>query len=242
MTILIAGDSWGCGEWPRGDQSDGSTVLHGGLAEYCQQAGYDIINLSRGGTSNLQIYRAIKGYLERYPDLEIDKIFVFQTEYTRDQGFTFDEDWTSILEADTLAGIWISRFYSFLADIAEESNCKIYIIGGCSDTIWLDNITDHYPGLHIACQSLTNLILNNNQQVDKPVLSWYSIGDVELINRIKKLLPATRINNLIELITLGYERENLLWANPKYFYPDGIHPNRLGHKILFNYLKEKNYL
>ena len=242
MTILVAGDSWGCGEWPRGDTPN-RQPSHGGLAQYLSECGLEVLNLSRGGSSNSGIAQSLRNYLSRQSDPQIEKIFVFQTEYTRDQHFIFEEDWASVTEADTVSGIWISRFYYSLSDIAAEYKCKIYLIGGCSDTLWFENIDRQYPGLNIACQSMTNLILTRNPMVEhNPVLDWYNQSSVELVKKIKKQLPQDKIQQLIKLVDLGLERENIIYNTPKYFWPDGVHPNRVGHKILFNYLKEQGYL
>jgi hypothetical protein len=52
--ILISGDSWSCGEWaPDHPKVDKNVILHGGLAQYLKEQGYPVINLGRGGGSNL---------------------------------------------------------------------------------------------------------------------------------------------------------------------------------------------
>ena len=42
-TIIITGDSWGCGEW---GVDTNTPIVHGGLSDYFEQDGYNIINLS----------------------------------------------------------------------------------------------------------------------------------------------------------------------------------------------------
>ena len=105
------------------------------------------------------------------------------------------------------------------------------------DTIWLDNMEDCYPGVSIVCQSMVNLIMNQNHQIETPVLSWFDSSSINMIPRIKEKLENKEIEKLLIMIDHGMGREDLLFGNPKYFWPDGTHPNRLGHKILFDFLQ-----
>ena len=50
--VVIAGDSWGCGEWTQRDHRD-YYVSHAGLAQYLADDGYQVINLSQPGAGNL---------------------------------------------------------------------------------------------------------------------------------------------------------------------------------------------
>ena len=238
MTILIAGDSWGCGEWP-GIEVESQQPIHQGLAQYIKEDNSNVVNISRGASSNIMIYQSIDSYLSRLSNSDITKIFVFQTEYTRDYPFGREEDWANVTEANSIADCWIDRFYNLLSELAKKYHCKIYLIGGVSDTL----ATIQQQGLEIACQSMTNLILTGRPNNDfQPVLSWYTSNDSVFVERLKSVLPNNKLEHLINLIDIGYERENILWNNPEYFYPDGAHPNRKGHKILFDYLKSQGYL
>lgn len=238
MTILIAGDSWGCGEW----NIECSAVLHKGLEQYLVDDGYTVINLSKGGISNLDIVNRLTHWFERFDDVSVSKIFIFQTEFTRDfkhdvmqQHFNTD-DWC-IESVDELASIWIERFYQRLSELAQEKNCKVYLLGGVSDTIRFDSMENDYPMCNIACQSVVNLLVNNDSSVNQPVFSWFLKTDTKLIEKLKKF---TNVEKLIEYINLGIERESVLTEHPELFYPDGRHPNRNGHKILYDFLKREN--
>ena len=245
MKFLIAGDSWGCGEWDK----DCTHNPHRGLEQYLVEDGHQVTNLSNQGISNHDIYQRIDAYFRRNTTHTIDAVFVFQTEYNRDykhsdgwENELHAQDWAELVEPEDIAMRWISRFYKNLSNIFQKYNCAIYIIGGHSDTLWFDNMSDHYPGCEIVCQSMTNLILNGNHCVDQPVLSFYEQKTEELVKRVKSKLDDTdKLERLMTLIDQGYQREMLLRENPNYFYPDGIHPNRLGFKILYNYLKESQF-
>ena len=247
MTIMIAGDSWGCGERKHRIDHIGkypTELLHKGLEQYLVDEGHNVINVSKGGISNLDIISRMQKWANRYSDVVIDKIFVFQTEFSRD--FKHREyitaygsnDW-NISTVDELISIWVERFYYRLSEFAQSKNCKIYLLGGVSDTMWFDNMENDYPGCSIACQSVTNLLINNDSRVSQPVFSWFLNDDELLISCLKK---STDIAKLLDQIDLGIERENTLAENPDLFFPDGRHPNRTGYKILFNFLKENQFI
>lgn len=243
MNFILVGDSWGCGEWDK----DCSWNPHRGLEQFLLEDGHSVVNLSNQGISNHDIYQRIEHYFKRHTSHTIDSIIVFQTEYNRDykhsqgwEGVLDADDWNEIIEPEDIAMRWISRFYRNLSEISQRVGCQVFIIGGHSDTLWLDNMAEHYPGCEIVCQSMTNLILKGEHRISQPVLSFYEQRTEQLVQRIKsKLDSADRLEKLVALIDQGYQREMLLRENPAYFYPDGIHPNRQGIRILYDFLKGK---
>lgn len=241
MNILIAGDSWGCGEWDV--NCDYNT--HKGLQQFLEDDGHQVFNVSHQGLGNHEIYLNIKAFLDRSFISQIDLVIVFQSEYNRDykfsgawQNYLSAEDWENIKEANSAAHRWLSRFYRNLSDISLSTNIPIKIIGGHADAIWLDDFENLYPGCTIACQSMTNLILANNHRIQDPVFSFYEKRTEPLVKKLKSLLGPDQIGDLLDLINNGIRREMLLRSNPEYFFPDGIHPNRKGYQILYDFLKD----
>lgn len=244
MNFLVVGDSWGCGEWDK----DCTHNPHRGLEQYLTEDGHQVTNLSNQGISNHDIYQRIETYFRRNPQHDIDAVFVFQTEWTRDYKHSSGwdnalqaNDWNEIKTAEDLGMRWISRFYRNLSEISAKVGCKVYVIGGASDALWLDNIEDHYPGCIVVCQSMTNLIINGDHRISTPVFSWYEQKAAELVQQLKAKLSQQELSNLLTLIDQGYQREILLRETPKYFYPDGIHPNRQGIRMLYDFLKQKYF-
>lgn len=241
MKILIAGDSWGRGEW----NTDCTGILHAGISQYLTDDGHLVENLSHGGLSNLDIVNRIKNRFDRYNDFEIpDIIMIFQTEYCRDfkhdvmQTHSGSKDWVGLEQVQDLIGRWVERFYMRLSEISTEFKVPIKIIGGCSDTMHFDNMSEDYPGCDIVCQSTTNLIVTGDHRVSTPVFSWYTKNTADLVKKIKANLPPRAIQTLMDDMDRGFQRECLLKENPEFFWPDGRHPNRQGHQILFNWLKD----
>jgi hypothetical protein len=242
---MLAGDSWGRGEW----DPTCSVILHSGLEKYLKESGHIVLNICIGGISNQDIVNRISNYLQRSSRLLPELILVFQTEYTRDfkhnkmQTDFFDsQDWTNLTNIQDLQNCWVERFYLQLCKIATMFSIPIKIIGGCSDTKFFDNMENDYPGCDIVCQSFTNLILNGQHTILNPVFSWYTQSAKNLIQKLYKVLPPASIDDLLNEMDRGFERECSLAENPDFFYPDGKHPNRIGHQILFDFLMSKKIL
>lgn len=242
--IIISGCSWSVGEWDVDHLDDEKTPVlqHGGLGQYIEESGKEVLNLGIPGGSNLAAAKRVQTWLERNPDVTVDKIFMFQTEYDRDHRMIFEDDFTNVTHANTIPNIWVARYCYRLVDIAKLANCTVYIIGGVADADWFDNFEQDYPGVKIACQSLTNLLINGNHRVDTPVLSWYNKYSPPLIKRIRSHLDAVETAKLLNDIDRGFERENLVFQHPEYFWPDGNHPNRAAHKVLYEFLIAQGYL
>lgn len=236
---IIAGDSWGCGEWMLTNES--YSVSHGGLSQYLRDDGHKVINLSRGGNSNWANYELLDVWLQNCLISHIQNIFIFQTEWFRDHELR--TPWTpknygyaiDAYDVNT-ASITISKWLYALSAIATRYNVKIGIIGGCSDTIWLDKFEMEYPGLYIACQSLTNLCVNDDHRVGTPVTGLHNSVSIAVCK--KQAVNQDALNKLLNEIDLGEARHEVWKQNLELFYPDGYHANRIAHRKLYDFLIE----
>lgn len=236
-TIIIAGDSWGCGEW---DTVNGSyTVVHDGLSKYIGDQGYNVINLCQPGGTNLISAELIENFLLTNQSLDITNIIIFQTEWYRDFRVMPNDELLEHISFGYVAckNRIISSFYYRLSRTSTKYQIPIHVIGGCSDTIWLDQFTIEYPGLDIACQSLTNLAINNDHKISNPVYSlMVSLPEIELL---KQHLSDNDVELLITDIDHGEQRYQIWSDYPEFFWPDNNHANRNTHKILFEFLKKQ---
>jgi hypothetical protein len=228
--IIIAGDSWGCGEWKS------NNISHSGITKHLIESGQFVINLSQPGGSNTQSADRVTNFLKVNSHYQVSKIIVFQTEWTRD---IFAEDVILVSEDSKhgyhyLKNRMISRFYYKLSTASLENNIPIYVVGGCSDTIWFDKFAIEYPGVEIICQSLTNLLLNNNHRNLDPVHSVFT--NEQVITYIKKHTNID-LELLLQKVNKGQQRLKQWETNKKYFWPDGVHPNQFAHTKLFEFLK-----
>ena len=230
--IVIVGDSWGCGEYNL------NTITHGGLAQYLAEDGQNVINLSVGGSSNWEIYERLKLFFDsgipNYIVKKIKMILVFQTEWTRDFSIKRSTCVDSRVGVDAIS-CWQYR----LSEVAVKHNIEIGLIGGCSDTMYLDQFKKEYSGLFIACQSVTNLCVNNNHRIDNPTF-FCRPGDELLLTLNDHYQKYSSINNLVSDLDKGLIRMDIWKNNKEWFFPDGNHINRAGHKKLHNFLKDNN--
>ena len=234
-TIVIAGASWGCGEW------NGSIISHLGLTQYLIDSNYQVINLSQPGGTNKDSSERVSDFLRVNKHLQIFCVIVFQTEWLRDVFKESPKTLANDLKSGYLGlkGRLISRFYYHLSQASVKNNIPIYIVGGCSDTLWIDKFEIEYPGLHIACQSLTNLLINGDHRNPDPVNGLFAINSESEVEYIKKNINSADLELLLEDINTGHQRLTLWSTNKEYFWPDGCHANRQAHQILFEFLKSQ---
>ncbi len=232
--IVINGDSWGCGElinkegpWERHGERE---VVHGGLAEYFCESGEICVNISAIGSTNLETVQRLEIFLIANQHLikEIKKIYIFQTEWSRDikvencKNNNYEE-----LKLNSL-----NYFYRSLSNLATQYNVKIHLIGGAGD---ISDDCLQYNNLQIACKSIYNLVTQTNAEsvydlfLDRPIVDYlnsqeqaFTIEDTQKINRD---------------IELADNRLNSFKSYKDLFYPDGYHANQKAHKILFDHLK-----
>lgn len=237
--ILICGDSWSCGEW------DNMSVTHRGLSGYIsEETHHQVVNLGMPGSSNLNTIKTVQTFLNLNPLIKIDQIIVFQTDYVRDTKYIDPGHLASQLQQGYIQfrARRISDFYYNLSSISKKYNIPVYIIGGLSDTVWVSHFSQIYQGVTIACQSFTNLLVNNCDRISVPVQSMYENTYQTFIDKIKNQSNLKEVEELINNIDLGLQRSKLFHDHPTWFYPDGGHPNRRGHLALFEFLCKNKIL
>ena len=238
--IIIAGDSWGCGEVGVPDDTGPfvqfGSVTHTGLEQYLQDDGYTVINLSVGDASNTDVWNQLNNSLNTLKSVgkvsDVDSIFVFQTEWHR--CYRRRLPLNSVIDIDYIRRI-ISGYYYRLSGLALKYNVRIGLIGGCSDVLWLDEFEKEYPGVFIACQSIINLCLNNNHRIENPLLDL--LPDLDIVDNMK----ANNFKNtefLLAQLTETSERTYNMSQCPQFFAPDFVHANRFAHQKLFDILRE----
>lgn len=240
--ILILGASWARGEWKAPPNSTRPSPVdeHNGLMQYLEESGHQVLNLAAPGASNMKIVKTLLQWIEHNSLSDVEKIFIFQSDYTSDADVADVEDYNKIDSPYFLAKLWLERFYQQLSCIATQHKISIHLIGGGVDTIWFNE--SDYPGVVIACQSLVNLILNGNHRVDDPVYSWYTTHSLNIVKKIKEKLTTNQMPVFLKMLDQAQERENTIFNTTEYFWPDGYHPNRKGHKVLYDFLLNQGYL
>lgn len=233
--IFIGGDSWGCGEWDR-NKFGRYGVTHRGLEQFFMDRSYTVINASVLSGSNHQSIQQLDLSLSLY--CKNDIVFWIQTDSLRDlEPFdTLNKDIVSAGGLDTLISDTVNQNYQNLDSIAKKLDTKIQCIGGKQD---LDLI---------QLEKFTNL---------NPFVSSWVYMIAGHFNEYKDLFPQhTLTNSVIRYIDrnamsteLFYNTIDILYSleqnfkiyDEEIFHPDGFHPNRNGHQIMFDYIiKELN--
>jgi hypothetical protein len=231
MTTVLCGDSWCCGVW----NISSSNITHPGLSQLLYERGVPTINLGIPGGNNRQTIHRVNQFIDQNPQVKIDRLIIFQTGLLR---IFKDSELLPELSCKKYADIesfYLTEFYCRLSDISQKINVPVYLIGGVGDTLWYDKFSTEHPGVQIVCQSFTNLLLYDNPRIDNPVT------DVFMPEKIYKILSHNK-QNLLDAVYSMETRLEIYKNNPQFFFPDGLHPNLLGHEKLYNLLVKTNLI
>jgi hypothetical protein len=228
MNILINGDSWGCGEWGTPDEENIVKnqnlpgLGHLGIEHYFREKGYSVKNISVGGTNNMDI-------CDRFDQEDLTQynyIFCFQTDHIRylntrllTNNGTEKVTWEKLIEHQRLH---FDEFYQRL----NSYNKTIYLLGGVNK-IQLD-IVGKYPNIVPIIPSVVEFITPHFGSHND---LWWGQWTLSI--------PYVDYNlDCLERIVQNKESsEFTMHSDFKYYYwPDLKHPNRRGHKVIFNYL------
>ena len=175
---------------------------------------------------------------------KIDKIFIFQTEWIREYRLRWHNPvkyTTPIITyhiprftpdlRDTNLDLW----YKALSDLAVAHSVNVALIGGCSDTKLVS-----YPHVKVACQSLTNLLINDCSEIENPVYCFRP--EAEFVAEAKRTASSDALDFLMQEIVQAESREQLWKSYPQWFWPDGNHANRQAHYKLYQFLKNQKWI
>jgi hypothetical protein len=227
--ILVSGDSWSCGSWRNAQLT--SSGISGCMIDH----GLSVINLGIPGGSNLDVTRSLKQFLQQNTHINVSLLVVFQTEYTRELELVYDD-----IDAGYQCTMQktVAKFYTALDNLG----IKTLLIGGASDTWAPEQVHKDYSNLFVACQSMTNFVINNNPNVKDPVLSTYSQNTFEIVEAMKRHGTSADNQDLISAMDHGGKRL-LSWGGANIAqWPDGYHPAQECHARLFDYITHQNFL
>jgi hypothetical protein len=194
-------------------------VLHTGLEYYLIESGHSVTNISIPGGSNKFIINTIR--LGESLDT-FDVIFYFQTDPFRDlRPYTnFKKDFTTYKQLISWQNLQLDLTYAQL----NKFRTKIYMLGGCSKLNL--SLISKYENLLPLIESIPEFLLSDYNHPEIWYSDWYDFIDRQIdIDSLNKLV----YNKNIQDSLANYR--NLFW-------PDGHHPNRFGHKKVFDYINE----
>jgi hypothetical protein len=240
-TILIIGDSWSQGELMDNKDDTGSIVVHAGTEQYLLDSGHTVINLGILGGSNTQ---AMQNY-QKFTD-HADYIFWFQTDPLRDvngknnDGELFIELLQRFNSIKAVFDYLIADVQNKINNIAINKNQIVHVIGGFS--VLTPNINKF--------SNLRNFITNVSALIDPqtnfevygyfPEFDWF-INIVEYYKKHNLVSDSVLSYITQEYIDIMSEHQHIfeyMSNNKQYYWPDNRHPNRHGHKIIFNQIEK----
>ena len=231
--ILIGGDSWGCGEWHK------ICVSHKGLEQYFTDAGYIVLNSSKGDSTNSESVRRLLGLLEE-SYTPGDVVFWFKTDTIRDirPYDTFTEKLKQSGSIHDLIDSLSDKTYSSLQNLAVKYNTSINLIGGYSNLNV--QLVSKYSNLLPLVPSMVDFLVGHVPVCSALTKDFRGISDWGIKNIDLSSLDYPISQQLIDYLDCMYHARDTIFRQP-IFYPDGDHPNRNGHKLLFDYItKELN--
>ena len=250
MKVYVGGDSWACGEW-QADPSHhtGVSVAHAGLSQYLRDRGYKVINCASGGACNRETVGLLDNELVEIPfgaktHYEPGDIVIWvQTDHIRNLRHIppnrYEKLTPAIKEAGGVYNLAINLLipdYTRLNSIAERHNCIIHCIGG-SANIHVSITNAKFKNLNCLVKSWNQLLLPLEDMESGFMVSpmdW-ATKDIDM-NQFDTPL---RYKVIDEMTTIaGYQHT---FDRYPQVYPDRLHPDRNGHKILFDtVIKELN--
>jgi lysophospholipase L1-like esterase len=149
-----------------------------------------------------------------------------------------------LVELKSIRGVFdyiLLNTYSLLDAAAKQKNEKIFALGGFAT---VDDQIQNFTNLVNFVPSIISLIDPSKSfsaysffmrfdwfvDVIENISSNYSL-EQEIIDTLKE--------EYIHMVDENVKMKNYLKENKKYFWPDGMHPNREGHRIIFNKIKEE---
>ena len=234
--ILILGDSWSQGEIEYNVKADRHVVTHKGLEQYLVDNGAQIDNLGGLGESNAWALSQFESY-----NKIVDAVLWFQTDVNRD--YLEDTFLTKLKETRSIKSLFRNHIidtYDKMNSSARQKNTTVYVIGGFSAV--LEDEVKEFNNIKCAIPCVINLIQPNANITFYDSFSqqlWFMClielvkadpyWDKDSINKLK--------SEWLELQEKSTKFNLLMKKDKEHFWPDGLHPNRYGHKIIYNKIK-----
>lgn len=212
--ICIAGDSWGVGVWPPPPPRPAlspSLMLHGGLAEFLSK-NHIVINASAAGDSNSGAFSKVEYNLAHHGPF--DMIFWFFTDPLRDLRPKFSPFYDEGVTFEKILNIQRTRTIKAFENF-NKLDIPVYCMGG---TVRLDlNLIKHYRNLIPFIPCITEYLEPKYEHPDIWQSDWMEhVGSQFSLECLDKFLENKR-------------KQDKLLEFKRHFWPDGAHPNELGH-------------
>lgn len=244
--IFVAGLSWARGEW----DPDRPVVLHDGIKQYFADAGYTVVDASQARSYHSRVITHLNKKLEQHYkegdivffimadpllDLIMPELSTMQVKRSMDVT-NLPEFTESVKQAGGLLNLVQQQqdnIYSQLDSLAKKYNTKIHCIGGTYNVN--TNLLGRYINLLPTVVSWIYLLAGQYREhpgTDSPefgITHTWGVDYIDLSTFDSEF--AKQVQQEFEVIS-----DSTKILNERIFHPDGLHPNRKGHKILYDHL------
>jgi hypothetical protein len=217
MRFLITGDSWSQGEWD-GYPTD-YQVTHAGVHQYLLDDGHEVYNVGQGGYNNLESFAAAKNHTDSF-----DHLIFFYTDPLRQ---ATESDIKNVLPF-VLIKDHNKLLINELLKFKQEKQCKITVIGGCA------KFTGSTDSIDYIVPSIGEFLVP--EFIDSEFMT--SREWEEHFFKHEKNFNIVQKQQWLKILSKAGDKYKLWNQKKEYFWPDGLHANRHGTKILYNKLKE----
>jgi len=210
-------------------------ITHEGLKQYFSYAGFTVFNTSIGASSNKDSVTRLTNTLENQFSTG-DVVLFIQTDPLRDLRpyHTLTQEIVNHGGVNSLRISLLCDTYKQLQNTANEVKCEILVIGGIADLYLpgFDDLKNVIPFVDSWVHLLVGHMSAYQHLFPHWITSDYNIHNIDLC-----MLSNDLRKKVID--EMHHTEECLKMYQEKIFRPDGRHPNRDGHKILFDHIVEK---
>jgi hypothetical protein len=223
--IIIAGDSYGLGEW-----GIGTRVTHPGINQYFREWGYNVINCAGPGYSLEESFWSLRDCMSNCYQTE-DIVLWIQTDPSRSiDHSTLAQDLKSNNGLNPLLYDILDKNYADINDLGKQHDTLIHAIGGLFDL----RCDKTYSNLHFLIKSWMALLMQDRH----PTYFEKHFGIVKSVD-IKQIALEQFDHALAQkvVVELGqWSQNDQILDQNRHIFTDGFHPSRQGHRILFEHL------
>ena len=211
-TVVIIGDSWACGEWGWSAQGQ-YCVLHTGIQHYLETAGYPVHNLAQGGQSNRRSVDAL--LTAGFQPAEVMVLWVL-TDPMRDIPPT--------RIARSLPAFLSQRNELMRLQLDRTQTWSIGMIGGLAAVP--DWVTAEFSQVRVIQPDWVDWLCPGRGGVQSLGLGriWQYRNPLPDLMTYFEQQEQNRADWLYQARYVGDSVQN------RYWWPDGVHPNRLAHQ------------
>jgi hypothetical protein len=217
--IIVAGDSWGEGQWFDSPSHMPMPKWPGFHYYWTWHHGYEAINISYGGYSNHQAVSALDMHFAQAHCWKTAKVIIWLTCVLRDYPLDHEID-----DMDSWTHNHYKNIFERLTLLSQRYDCEISILGGLGDIPWCfpTKLSDRVT---ILLHSTAKFV-NPDYDADSPY------GHFTLVDH----LPAGTAR---QKVFAELEKKFDYMQARRDIYPDGGHFGRMSYRKLYEYVQSK---